>query len=356
MAESDLEKTEAATPRRREEARNEGNVVRSMDLSAAATLLAGIILLKLFGFRLTETLSGMTRWFLSGDPATNPTRLEDLSGVLALGGSALGRCALPMILGLACVALLVTVAQVGFLVTGTPLAPRLSRLSPLRGIKNLVSMRAGMRLGMSLAKVVVIGLVASVLIMMELDDILTLGQIDARSGLGLAVSIIFWFAVKLALVLLILGLLDYAYQRWQRERDLRMTRIEVKDEMKRMEGDPLVKQRRTRVARQLALQRISHDVPTADVVVTNPTHFAVALRYVSEKMTSPRVVAKGADFMAMRIRQVAAQHSVPTVERKELARALYRNVEVGQEVPPEHYNAVAEILAYVYRLDRKESA
>ena len=112
--------------------------------------------------------------------------------------------------------------------------------------------------------------------MMELDDILTLGQIDARSGLGLAVSIIFWFAVKLALVLLVLGLLDYAYQRWQRERDLRMTRIEVKDEMKRMEGDPLVKQRRTRVARQLALQRISHDVPTADVVVTNPTHFAVA--------------------------------------------------------------------------------
>lgn len=356
MAESDLEKTEVATPRRREEARNEGNVVRSMDLSAAATLLAGIILLKLFGFRLTETLSGMTRWFLSGDPATNPTRLEDLSGVLALGGGALGRCALPMILGLACVALLVTVAQVGFLVTGTPLAPRLSRLSPLRGIKNLVSMRAGMRLGMSLAKVGVIGLVASVLIMMELDDILTLGQIDARSGLGLAVSIIFWFAVKLALVLLVLGLLDYAYQRWQRERDLRMTRIEVKDEMKRMEGDPLVKQRRTRVARQLALQRISHDVPTADVVVTNPTHFAVALRYVSEKMTSPRVVAKGADFMAMRIRQVAAQHGVPTVERKELARALYRNVEVGQEVPPEHYNAVAEILAYVYRLDRKESA
>lgn len=356
MAESDLEKTESATPRRREEARNEGNVVRSMDLSAAATLLAGIILLKLFGFRITETLSGMTRWFLSGDPATNPTRVEDLSGVLTLGGGALGRCALPMILGLACVALLVTVAQVGFLVTGTPLAPRLSRLSPLRGIKNLVSMRAGMRLGMSLAKVVVIGLVASVLIMMELDDILTLGQIDARSALGLAVSIIFWFAVKLALVLLILGLLDYAYQRWQRERDLRMTRVEVKDEMKRMEGDPLVKQRRTRVARQLALQRISHDVPRADVVVTNPTHFAVALRYVSEKMTAPRVVAKGADFMAMRIRHVAAQHGVPAVERKELARVLYRNVEVGQEVPPEHYNAVAEILAYVYRLDGKASA
>jgi len=250
----------------------------------------------------------------------------------------------------------VTVAQVGFLVTATPLTPRLSRLSPLRGLKNLVGMRAGMRLGMSLAKVVIVGVVATVLIVLEFDGIMQLGWLEARGALGLSATIVFWFAMKLALVLLVLGVLDYAYQRWQRERDLRMTRIEVKDELKRMEGDPLVKQRRTRVARQLALQRIGHDVPAADVVVTNPTHFSVALRYVSEKMTAPRVVAKGADFMAMRIRQVATQHGVPLVERKDLAQSLYRTVDVGQEVPPEHYNAVAEILAYVYRLDGRESA
>lgn len=356
MAESDFERTETATPRRREEARNEGNVARSVDLSAAVTLLGAMLLLQLFGFRLAENLMVLVRDILSGDAGGNPTRVDDLSGYLLFGGRVLARCAVPILLGLACIALVVTVAQVGFLVTGTPLAPRLSRLSPLRGVKNLMSMRAGVRFGMSLAKVLVVGVVATVLIGLEIESVMQLGRLEAVGALGLSASIIFWFAIKLALVLLILGILDFLYQRWQRERDLRMTRIEVKDELKRMEGDPLVRQRRSRVARQLAMQRISHDVPTADVVVTNPTHFAVALRYVAEKMTAPRVVAKGADYMALRIRQVAGQHGVPMVERKELARALYRTVEVGQEVPPEQYNAVAEILAYVYRLDGRESA
>jgi flagellar biosynthetic protein FlhB len=146
------------------------------------------------------------------------------------------------------------------------------------------------------------------------------------------------------------------FQSWKREQDLRMSKHEVKEEMKRMEGDPLVKQRRTRVARQLALQRIGQAVPKADVVVTNPTHFAVALKYDNQSMRAPKVVAKGADFMAMRIRQLAVANGVPLVERKELARALYRTVEIGQEIPPEFFNAVAEILAYVYRLSGKRSA
>ena len=158
------------------------------------------------------------------------------------------------------------------------------------------------------------------------------------------------------MVLLVLGLLDYAFQRWQHEKDLRMSKQEVKEDMKRMEGDPLVKQRRTRIARQLALQRIGQAVPKADVVVTNPTHFSVALKYDSKTMTAPKVVAKGADFLAMRIRQIALANGVPLVERKEIAQALYKSVEVGQEVPPQLYNAVAEVLAYVYRLGGRKTA
>ena len=165
-----------------------------------------------------------------------------------------------------------------------------------------------------------------------------------------------FLALKLAVLLLVLALLDYAFQRWQHERDLRMSKQEVKEDMKRMEGDPLVKQRRTRVARQLALQRIGQAVPNADVVVTNPTHFSVALKYDAKTMTAPKVIAKGADFLALRIRQIAVANGVPMVERKEIAQALYKTVEVGQEVPPQLYSAVAEVLAYVYRLGGRKTA
>jgi flagellar biosynthetic protein FlhB len=151
--------------------------------------------------------------------------------------------------------------------------------------------------------------------------------------------------------MLIIGVADYMYQRWQYTQDLKMTRHEVTDERKSMEGDPEIKARRFRMARQMALQRVNQAVPKADVIVTNPTHFSVALRYDAETMAAPRVVAKGVDFLAMRIRQIAMTHGVPIVERPPLARALYYGVEVGRDVPAEHYQAVAELLAYVYRLD-----
>ena len=186
--------------------------------------------------------------------------------------------------------------------------------------------------------------------------IISLAGLETKPMFSAAAGLVFSLGVKLALLLLFLAIADFAFHRWQRERDLRMTRQDVKEELKRMEGDPLIRQRRTRVARQLALQRIGHTVPGADVVVTNPTHYAVALKYDSASMHAPKVVAKGADFLAMRIRQLAALHGVPLVERKELAQAIYNTVEVGREVPPQFYNAVAEILAYVYRLGARQTA
>jgi len=166
-------------------------------------------------------------------------------------------------------------------------------------------------------------------------------------------SLLFDLALRLLAVLLLLGVIDFAYQRWKHSKDMRMSKQEVKDEMKQTEGDPEVKRRRMRMQQQIAMQRISASVPKADVIVTNPEHISIAIKYDADRMHAPMVVAKGADFLAMRIRQVALQHGIPIVERKPLARALYREVAVGQEVPPDFYTAVAEVLAYVYRLSGK---
>jgi len=356
MAESSFEKTEAPTPRRRQEARQDGSVARSTDLTAALVLLASIVLLHIFGLKLLGAMKTIVYVMLASPVGTGYAGAEDVRALI--GGSApmVLAAVAPVCLGIMSVALIATVGQVGLMLTPKPLQPKLSRLSLLKGAKGLFDARAGMRLAMSLLKIAVIALVAIITIYHDMPQVLLLCQLDPMPMFGGASELVYALALKLVAVLLILALLDYAFQRWQHERDLRMTKQEIKEELKRMEGDPMVKQRRARVARQLALQRIGQAVPQADVVVTNPTHFAVALRYDTDTMTAPKVVAKGADFMALRIRQLAMAHSVPLVERKALARALYSNVEVGQEIPPKFFNAVAEILAYVYRLSHRQTA
>lgn len=356
MAETGFEKTEDPTPRRLEEARRDGNVARSADLSAACVLLAAMLLLYAMGGRLAIGLRRVVAHALGAEPGANPTRADDVAQVLAFNGRIVMVAVGPLVLGLAVVALAATVGQVGFLVTARPLQPNFARMSPARGLRNLVDVRAGVRLVMSLAKVLLIAAVAALASAAQMPRVLALAELEPAPMVAAAAEIVFTVGVRLALLLLLLALLDYAFQRWQRQRDLRMTRQEVKEELRRMEGDPLVRQRRTRVARELAMQRIGHVVPRADVVVTNPTHFAVALRYDSATMRAPRVVAKGADLLAQRIRQLATLHGVPLVERRELARAIYAHVAIGQEVPPEYYGAVAEVLAYVYRLSGRRSA
>jgi len=356
MGESSQEKTEAPTARRRQEARNEGNVARSPDLTAALILLGGMLLLGNFGGRLMGGMRTAMAVILSGTINDHPVRPGDLMSLAAICSYITINSVGPIVVGVGVVALLATLMQVGFLITAKPLEPSLDKLNPLRGLQNLLGMRGGVRLVMSLAKVGVIGTVAILIIMSDLDKILALGSLEIRPMVIVAWHLLYWLGIKLAIVLVILAILDYAYQRWQREEDMKMTKEEIKEEMKRMDGDPLVKQRRARVARQLAMQRVGAAVPQADVVVTNPTHFAIALKYDSATMAAPKVVAKGADYMALRIRQLAMLNDVPLVERKSLARSLYKSVEVGQEVPPQFFSAIAEILAYVYRLSGKRSA
>jgi flagellar biosynthetic protein FlhB len=183
--------------------------------------------------------------------------------------------------------------------------------------------------------------------------------LEFKQIFNLGASLVYAIGIRIAIVLLILAILDYVYQRFRVEKELKMTKQEIKEEMRRMEGDPKIKQRRRQIALQGAMQRVKKDVPTADVVVTNPTHYAVALKYDPTGMSAPKVVAKGQDFLALRIREIAAGAGVPILERPPLARSLYRLVEVGQEIPEQFYAAVAEILAYVYELtgrSRRKSA
>lgn len=319
-------------------------------------LLAGIVLLYFLGRRVLGGMKHTVQTMIGAEHATNPTVPADLAALAAFSVQMLIGSVAPLILAIMAVGLLATVGQVGFVVTTKPLVPSLGKLSPWRGLKNMVNARAGVRLLMSLLKVALILVLTGFVIVYDLPAILRLGELEPIQAFAGACQLIYALALKLAALLLVLALIDFAFQKWNHLRDLRMTKKEVKDEMKQMDGDPLIKQRRASVARQLALQRIAQNVPRADVVVTNPTHYSVALKYQPPTMRAPKVIAKGADLLALRIRQIAADYAIPIVERKPLAQALYRSVEVGQEIPPEQYAAVAEILAYVYRLAGRKSA
>lgn len=351
MAESTgQEKTEAPTPKRREQARTEGNVARSMDLNAAVILMGGMLMLWVFGMPAFRGLKIHLQTVLSAEHTTNPTRMGDMWDITEHMTDLLMSSLLPLMLATFVFGILVGVSQVGLMLTGKPIVPNFKKLDPINGTKQLFNLRALMRLVMNISKLILIAGVASWFIAWDFSKILHLTRLDIGPAFLIASEMIFMLALKLSILLLILAIIDYSYQRWQREQDLKMTKEEVKREMKDMDGDPMVKQRRARVARQLAMQRLQADVPKADVIVTNPTHLSIALKYDNTSMRAPKVVAKGADFMALRIRQIAATHDIPIVERKPLARALYKQVEIGDEIPQEHYAAVAEILAYVYRL------
>ena len=229
----------------------------------------------------------------------------------------------------------------------------MEKISPLAGLKRLFSKRTAMKLVMNLAKVGVIAAVAYQTISTYLPKLVNISSAQFLPVFACGAHMVFILGLRLAAVLLVLALLDYAFQKYQTVQDMRMSKEEVREELKRMEGDPTMRQRRRNVAKQLAAQRMSQAVPQADVVVTNPTELAIALKYDHETMAAPKVVAKGAGFIAQRIREIAAENDVPIIERKPLAQALYKSCEVGDLVPPTLYKAVAEVLAYVFELAGK---
>jgi flagellar biosynthesis protein FlhB len=355
MADDFGDKTEAPTPRRRNEAREQGNIARSPDLTSAVLLLAVLVLLDWYGPGLIGALKSLMAEMLSGETFRDIGTEGALANVMLAIRVVAGAMA-PLLIGLMIVAVLVNVMQVGLFFNMERLQPKLSSLNPTKGLSRIFSGRDGLvKLAMSAVKLLLVTFVSYTAIRSKMPLIIATEQLGFLQIFSLGASVVYSIALRIGAILLILAIVDYAWQKWNHEQKLKMTKQEIKDEMKRMEGDPQIKSRRRQIAVQRVMQGIRKNVPTADVVVTNPTEFAVALKYDADTMNAPKVVAKGTDHMAMTIRQIAIEHGIPILERPPLARALYRLVDVGQEIPEQLYSVVAEILAYVYELSGKVS-
>jgi len=344
------EKSEDATPKKFRDARDEGQVAFSTEVNTVGLLLVGFIGLGLLAPWWWQGMGNAMRRTFS---ETLTVELIDGAGLLRLlpayGGVFIGLGAfLVLTFG---AGLLLSVAQVGLHVTAKPLMPKAQRISPLSGFKRIFGVRGLVRTGLGAAKMFLVGTIAWMVISGDLQRIL---HVDLRVATRFAAdsAAMWWLAIKLILVLVVIAALDALYQRWQHGRDLMMTKHEVKQEFKQAEGDPLIKSKIRQIQRQMAQRRMMQEVPKADVIITNPTHVAVALRYDRENMNAPVVVAKGFDDVAQRIKVLAAEHGIPQVENVPLARALAKEVDIGKAIPGKWYEAVAGILAAVYRLKK----
>jgi flagellar biosynthetic protein FlhB len=350
MADEDYQdKTEEPTPKRRTEAREKGEIARSRDFSASLVLLTGLGVLAAWSSTMGSQSAALVRSSLE-ELRPGMVTSAHLPAIFLKWGMALGQLLAPIWLCLVVIAILANFLQDGWVFSPSRLAPDLSRLQFFAGLKRLFSGNSLMELAKSLAKVSFIGLVVYYFFKSHLLSLFPLVLQDTSQLLAHLKSASLQLSGRVVLLLLVLGILDYLYQRYRFERKLRMTKQEVKDEMRQTEGDPQVKARLKSIMRQLASRRMMAEVPEADVVVTNPTRLAVALRYDSNTMIAPEVVAKGRGFVALKIIALAQEAGVPQVENRELARSLFQMVEVGGTIPTSLYRAVAEVLAFIYSL------
>jgi len=343
------EKTEEPTPHRREEVRKRGQAARSADLNAAAVLFASILVLWSGHVHFLERLAalGYSVW---GGKAAPELTVAGLLSLLWSKAAFVAQGMLPLVAVALAAGLLVNFAQVGWTVSFEPLKPRLENINPARGLQRLFSRRALVDLLKAVLKVVLTGALVFFMLKGKLAQLLLLIYVASGWQVYAVVSgLLLRAALAVVAVYLALAFFDYLFQKRQFLQQLRMTRFELKEELRQTEGDPHVRARLRQRQRQLARQRMMQQVPQATVVVTNPTHLAVALRYEEKTMNAPVVVAKGVNWLAERIISVARRHGVPVVQNPPVAQALYRTVEVGREIPPELYHAVAEILAVLYR-------
>ena len=346
------ERTEAATPRKLQHLRDEGKVTKSAEVASAAGILASIITLYAFG---GASWNGMRTLLTEGLVDFSRPDMTDtaLMQIALTSGIAFFTILAPLLIAMPLVGAIANVAQSGFLLSGKSATPDFKRINPLDGFKRLFSLRIVVELVKTTIKLGVVGWLLYRAYRDSFPIFLSLSGSDLVGGLGLFVDTAFSIGFTVGAAFLILALADYGYQRWEFLRGAKMTKQEIKEEYKQSEGSPEIRAAIRRRQRRMAMSRMMQSVPTADVVVTNPTHFAVALRYRGEEMGAPKVVAKGTDLIAQRIKQIARENNVPVVENKPLARALHAAVEVDQEIPYDLFQGVAQILAYIYSLKRR---
>ncbi|MBN2061874.1 MAG: flagellar biosynthesis protein FlhB [Deltaproteobacteria bacterium] len=346
------EKTEQATPKKRADARKKGQIAKSREISSVAILSAGTIYMFFNAGSITIDLGEYIKRTFSAIPLF----IASDHNYIALISREIEHflwVVMPFMLIIAIIAVLANILQSGFILSVEPLTPKLSKIDPITGAGKILSKRSLAELAKSVLKITVIGWVVYYTLKADSHYILPLLYHDNSQILFILGRISLKVVLRCCGAILILAILDFIYQKWDFEQNLKMTKQEVKDEYKQTEGDPLIKSRIKSIQREMARRRMMEEVPKADVIITNPTHLFLALRYApGENMTAPRLVAKGANRLAFRIRELAREHGVPMVENKILAQNLYK-LDLGDEIPPQFYKTVAEILAYVYGLKKK---
>lgn len=348
---AESEKTEKPTPKKRSEAREEGQIVQSKEINTVVILFASFLGLKIFGQFMHEQLLELIKDILNqtnnAEVFLNPNNLMyNFMNILLIFSVTVA----PVIIFAFFSALLVNYFQVGFLFTSKTLQLKLNRLNPIDGFKRIFSKRAIVDLVKSVLKVVLAGSIAYSYVKNNITKIIQYSNMEVfESFLGFS-NLLYSLILRLLMVLLLLALFDYFFQWREHEKNLMMTKQEIKEEYKQSEGDPLIKSKIREKQRRLALSRMMHDIPKADVIITNPTHYAVAIKYDQSMYDAPYVIGKGMDLVAENIKKMASENHVPIVENKPLARALYDTVDIGGVITEDLYEAVAEVLAYVYSL------
>ena len=354
MAEQPVgEKVLPATPRKIEQARDKGNVPKSQDLNSAVLLLVAILSLSLLGPLAFNQLLGITQYYFR-DAYILMRQTDNMQGILEQGLYLMVPVIIPTMLMLMVGGFAINVVQFGFLFSTKAIQPKLEKLNPIKGFQRYFSMRTLVELIKSIAKLTMVVWIVYLTLRSRVPEMFNLMHSNPM-GVGVYVwGLIFSVWWRVGVAMLGLGILDFGFQRWQHGRDLRMTTQEMKEEMKQLEGDPQIRARVRQIQRQMAMQRMMKEVPDADVIITYPTTYAIALRYKADEMDAPTVIAKGARLQADRIRTIAVENDIPIVERPELARTMFRTIEVGQVVSEEIFRAVAEVLAYIYEIDQRE--
>ncbi|OCS87689.1 flagellar biosynthesis protein FlhB [Caryophanon tenue] len=347
------EKTEKATPKKRQDARKKGQVLKSQDVTAALLLLIMFLALFFIAPFMQERILNILResmetYVLVEDLSIESTMKLYETYIIEMAIIVVPIMVMGMLAGVAA-----NLLQFGFLFTMHPLKMDLKKMDPIKGLKKIFSVRALVDLVKSILKIAVIGTATVLVIWIYLEDVLKLAFMDPKDTMSMVATLTGIMGIIAALVLLLVSVIDYFYQRYDYEKNLKMSKQDIKDEHKNVEGDPQIKGKIKQKQREMAMRRMMQEVPNADVVITNPTHYAIALKYDGDSMDAPIVIAKGTDFVAQKIKLIAKQHDVVMVENRPLARSMYDQVEIGQAVPDDFFKAVAEVLAYVYRIKRK---
>lgn len=353
MADESFEdKTEQATPKKRRDAREKGEVAKSREVPSVAVLLAGLLTFVLFGTYMSARIKEMMveAFRLPFHNALSVTEFIRFAEQMI---HSFFLIMLPMAGMIVLAAVAANILQVGFLVSTESLKPKFSKIDPIKGLGRLFSKQSVMELLKCIVKLVIVGGVGYVTLRGEMDRLATLGYLPHEEIVAYIALTTLKLFVRCALAMIIIVAIDYGFQKWQFETKLKMSKKEVKDEHKEAEGDPMIKSRIRNIQMQMARNRMMQNVPDADVVITNPTHYAIALKYDGQTMAAPRVVAKGKGEIALKIKEIAEKHRILMVENRTLAQTLYQMVSVDQEVPPLLYQAVAEVLAYVYKHRKK---